>query len=155
MVYPWWEWIGKAADVLSLLTLFAALAAWRQIRKLNSRYQALWIRIPQQLRDLEAAAYEIVEAAPSATSNPDAVLNALSAAEGKLTSLEGWIGGRYVPFSRRRGLVLEIVKVRNELKSRQARGARLDESVARDAYRKVSKVAQLINDHVEDRRLER
>jgi hypothetical protein len=153
MVIPWWEWIGKAADVLSLLTLLAAVAAWWQIRKLNSRYQGL-LRIPEQLTDLEAAASEIISAAPYVSSNPDAVLNPLSTAEGKLTSLAGWVGGRYVFFSRRRELVLEIIEVRDELKRRQARGARLDEAVARDAYRKISKVAQRINDHIEDRRLE-
>lgn len=154
LVIPFWEWMGKLADVLSLLTLAAAVAAWWQISQIANRYQGI-IRIPEQLRGLQTAASEIVKAAPNTASNPDAVLNPLSTAEGKLTSLMGWIGGRYIPLSKRRALILEMIEVRTEIKRHQARGARIDEYVARDAYRKISKMEQRISDYVEDQRLER
>jgi hypothetical protein len=107
------------------------------------------------MSELDAAATEIVTAAPSAARNPDAVLAAFSKAEGKLTSMQDRIGGRYLPWSRRRGLVLEIIEVRDALKSNQAEGAAVDRAIAMDMYRRVTKVAQRISDHVADQRLER
>lgn len=151
---PWWDWIGQGADVLSVATLAAAISAWGQIRQVTSRYQAL-LRIPEHTSELVAAASEIIKAAPSAASNPDAVLAAFSAAEGKLTSVKGWVGGRYLFGSRRRELVLEIIKVRDTLKRYQARGAVVDRATAMDIYRSVTKVARRITDYVEDQRLER
>jgi hypothetical protein len=154
MIIPWWDWIGKGADVLSVLTLAAAGSAWWQIRKVTGRYQAL-LRMSDQLADLKGVANELVQAAPFAESNPDPVLDSLSVAEGKLMSLKGWIRGRYIPKSSGRELVLEITEVRGELKGYQARGAYMDERTAREAYRKISQIAQRITDHAEDRRLER
>lgn len=154
MANPWWDVIGKGADVLSVFTFFAAGAAWWQVLKITSRYQAL-VRLPEHMRELEAAATEIVTAAPSAASDPDAVLAAFSKAEGKLTSMQDRIGGWRLPWSRRRGLVLEIIEVRDALKSSQAKGATVDRATAMDMYRRVTKVAQRIADHVADQRLER
>ena len=149
-----WDLLGKLADVLSVFTLLAAGYTAVQIRRVTGRYQAL-LRMTDQLKDLNAAANELVKAAPRATSDPDGVLDPLSLAEGKLTSLKRWIRGRYIPRSEGRELVLEIVEVRNELKGYQERGAQIDEPTAREAYRKISKIADRINDHAEDRRLER
>src|SRR5215218_1906385 len=97
----WWDWIGRGADVLSVLTFLAAFGAWRQIRLISKRYQAL-IRIPEHTAELQAAASMISAAAPEAANNPDPVLAAFSAAEGKLTSVKGWIGGRVSLDGRRR-----------------------------------------------------
>lgn len=140
--------------MLSILTFLAAVYTWWQIRKLVRRFRGL-VRIPEQVEDLKAAASEIVAAAPHAGSNPDAVLGPLSVAEGKLTSLQGQIGGRYRYGSARRELVLEILQLRKELAGRQERGAPMDASVAMGAYRKISKVAGRITDHSLDQRLER
>ena len=146
--------IGKGADLLSVFTFFAAAAAWWQVRKITGRYQEL-VRLPEHMRELEEAATEIVDTAPSAASDPDAVLTAFSKAEGKLTSMKDRIGGWYLPWSPRRGLVLEILEVRDALKSHQAKGVDLDRAIAMDMYRRITKVTQRITDHVEDQRLER
>jgi hypothetical protein len=130
-----WDWIGRGADVLSVLTFLAAVGAWRQIRLISKRYQAL-LRIPEHTADLQAAASAITEAAPQAASNPEAVLAAFSTAEGKLTSVQGWIGGRFSLDGRRRGLASEIIEVRDALRSHQTRGATIDKDIAHDGERK-------------------
>src|SRR5215210_157480 len=112
----WWDGIGRGADVLSVLTFFAAVSAWRQIRRISKRYQAL-LRLPEHTVELQAAASMISAAAPEAANNPDAVLAAFSAAEGKLTSVKGWIGGRFSLDGRRRELASEIIAVRDALRS--------------------------------------
>lgn len=148
------NWIDGAADVLSILTFFAAVYTWWQIRKLAKRYRGL-IRIPEQVGELKDAASEIVAAAPDAGSNPDAVLGPLSTAEGKLASLQGKIGSKYSFRSTRRELVLEILQLKDELAGHQARGAPMNTDIATDAYRKISKVAGRITNHSLDQRLER
>jgi hypothetical protein len=55
MGIPWWDVIGKGADVLSVFTFFAAVAAWWQIRKITRRYQAL-VRLPEHMSELEEGA---------------------------------------------------------------------------------------------------
>jgi hypothetical protein len=154
MVIPWWDWIGKAADVLSVFTLLAAGAAWWQLRQITKRYQAL-IRLPEHVAALQEAASAVVYAAPDAADNRDGVLDAFSTVEGKLTSVQGWIGSRYSLDSRRRELVSEIIEVRDSLKSRQARGAPMDKDIAIAEYRKIMRVTDRVVDYVEDRRLER
>jgi hypothetical protein len=149
----WWDWIGRSADVLSVLTFLAAFGAWRQIRRISKRYQAL-IRIPEHTVELQAAASAITEAAPQAASNPYAVRAAFSTAEGKLTSVKGWIGGRFSLDGRRRELVLEIIEVRNMLRGHQKRGATIDRDIAQEMYLRVSQVTQRVDDYVQDRRLE-
>lgn len=146
--------IDVMADVLSFLTFLAAGAAWLQIRNLDNRYQGI-IRIPQQLKDLREAAKELKNAAPNATSNPDAVLNSLSAAESKLGSLMGWVGGRFQPWSRQRDLRLEMVAVRKSLRARQKQYAPIDTDIAYAEYRKIMTVIDRVGDYVEDRKLER
>ena len=153
MIIPWWDWIGKGADVLSVLTFLAAGAAWWQIRKITNRYQAL-LRIPEHAAELQNAASEIVAAAHSAASNPDAVLAAFSAAEGKLTSMKDWIGSRFSLDGRRRELVSEIIEVRDALKGHQTRGAAMDRGIAMEMYRRVTRVTQRVEDYVQDRRVE-
>jgi len=149
----WWDWIGRGADVLSVLTFFAAVSAWRQIRRISKRYQAL-LRLPEHTVELQAAASMISAAAPEAANNPDAVLAAFSAAEGKLTSVKGWIGGRFSLDGRRRELASEIIAVRDALRSHRTRDATIDTYMAHDMYRSVSRVAVRIDDYVQDRRLE-
>jgi hypothetical protein len=148
-----WDWIGRGADVISVLTLLAAYGAWRQIRLISKRYQAL-LRIPEHTAALQAAASAILAAAPEAASKPDAVLAACSTAEGKLTSVQGWIGSRFSLDGRRRELASEIIAVRAALRSPQTRGATIDKDMAQDMYRKVSRITLRIDDYVQDRRLE-
>lgn len=147
------QWIERLSGVLSVVSFAVALwAAWG-VRRLNNAWRNL-LRI-QELRDeLTDVASRISTEAPNVVNDQEVMLGCLSDAEAVLISLKGSIGGRFLFWSTRRRLVLEIEKVRVEL-NRYREKDYLNVHTASEAYRRISQVALMVGHHVQDQRLER
>jgi len=139
--------------MLSIVSFVVAVWAALGVRRLNSAWRNL-LRI-QELRDeLTEVASRISDAAPNVADDQEVMLGCFSDAEAVLVSLKGDIGGRFLFWSSRRGLILEIEKARTEL-NRYREKDHLDIHTSWEAYRQISQVALRVEHHVQNRRLER
>jgi hypothetical protein len=147
------DWSQRVSGVLSIVSFIVAVWAALGVRRINNAWRNL-IRIQDLHDELIDTASKIVAAAPTVANDREAILHSFSEAEGILISLKGSIGGRFLFWSRRRALILDIEKVRADLKQCREKN-NLDRATTLEAYREISRVALRVRHYVQDRRLER